>query len=122
MMKKSLLILCGLPLLALTACSNADPEEDCRSNAKAACERMYTCDAPMKFGDDQADCENDYATLCIAAVSQREATNDGEPCEAGKKYDAKAAEDCADAVKNQSCEDFNAGNTPAVCNQVCTAS
>lgn len=121
-MKKSLLTLCGLSLFALTACNGADPEEDCRTNAKASCERMYTCDASLKIGDDQADCENDMATLCIAALAQAEAANDGEPCPSGQTYDAKAAEDCSDGIENQSCEDYNAGNSPAACDKVCTAS
>ncbi len=119
---KKLLSLTALSMFALTACNGADPEEDCRTNAKASCERMYTCDAALKFGDDQADCENDLATLCIAAVAQAEATNDGEPCEAGQKYDASAAEECSDGIADQSCEDYNAGNSPAACDRVCTAS
>ena len=72
MKKVALAVAAVVSFVGLVGCGSS-PEEDCAANAKATCERMYTCDSALKFGDDQADCEKDMEALCRAAIE----TNDG---------------------------------------------
>jgi hypothetical protein len=87
--------------LTLTACGPS-PEQACRENAKADCNRMWTCNSPVKVGDDEASCAQSLGAFCSLAAG----ANCGDP---GK------AMDCAKETQALSCEAYLAGTKGASC-------
>lgn len=101
--------------VAVVGCGTS-PKEACASNAKASCEKMWTCpNASVKVGENQADCENDFEALCVAAV---ETSPNKDGCPEGQKYDSAKAQECTSQIESQTCDQYAAGQ-PAACNEVC---
>jgi hypothetical protein len=97
---------------ALAACGPAavTPEQACRDDAPVSCEKMWTCDAAVKIGDDQASCVTQTQSLCALAAGG---------CQSGKTYSSAKAAECTQAKKAQTCDQYKAGEPPA-CGQICT--
>jgi hypothetical protein len=105
-------LLCALCFVVAAACGSAavTPEQACRDDAPITCEKMWTCDAAVKIGNDQASCVTQTQSLCALAAGG---------CSDGKTYSAAKAAECTSAKKAQSCDQYKAGEPPA-CSQICT--
>jgi hypothetical protein len=72
---------------------------------------MWTCDSPLKIGDDQSSCAESFRALCVLA------TEGG--CEDGKSFNGAKADECTEAIKAQSCQAYNNSEELAACSQTC---
>ena|SRR5690242_3457219 len=115
--------------VSLFAVGCATPQSVCETGAQNTCAKLFAC-APEAlksssqfqeaYGTTTAECE----TKQIAARKCGEKKEFDQLCTDGKKYDLGKASNCSDAVKAQSCDDFNASRTdvtkvPAACGQIC---
>ncbi len=97
----------ALAPIALLACGTTI-QDACRDDAAVSCEKMWTCDAPVKFGNNQDSCVETVQGLCALAE-----------CDEGKTFNSAKADECAEARKAQTCAEYNSEGDPAVCNQFC---
>lgn len=119
-MRKLFLIATTAASLFAVGCTS--PESVCETNVNASCDKIFECgSAELKafFGTSAEDCK----TKLITAAKCSEYKDYDEFCtdeDAGKKFDLGNASDCLDAIKSQSCSDFNAGKSPSTaCAQIC---
>lgn len=122
-MRKFFLVASAAMSMFAVGCVSA--ESVCESGIQTTCAKVFECSPDSVkssdtfkgiYGTNAADCE----TKLIAAAKCSEKKELDELCSDGKKYDLGNASDCSDAVKAQSCADFNdSTKRPAVCAQVC---
>jgi hypothetical protein len=112
--------------VSLFAVGCATPQSVCETGAQNACAKIFECSPETvkgstqfkeAYGTNAAECE----TKQIAANKCSEKKEFDQLCADGKKYDLGKASECSDAIKAQSCADFNdASKRPAACGQICT--
>ncbi|HSP76911.1 MAG TPA: hypothetical protein VLQ93_00170 [Myxococcaceae bacterium] len=118
-------ILISSAALSMLAVGCASPQSVCETGVKNACAKVFECsEESVKssdafkaiYGASAAECETKMMTA--AKCSEKKEFN--EMCTDGKEYDLGKASECSDAVKAQSCADFNdATKRPAACAEVC---
>lgn len=108
-----------LPLGFLVGCYNEEAfNEDV---AAAYCDKATECegdwvDTLVGQGLEELAAQTSFDTFSDAACSTDDSEDDSESdCD----FDATTAEDCVTAVENMDCDDLIAGNTPAICDDVC---
>jgi hypothetical protein len=122
-MRKFFLIATAAASMFAVGC--VSPESVCESGVTLTCDKVFECSSDQVkssdtfkgiYGTSADDCKTKLTAL--SKCSERKDYD--EACTDGKKYDLGNASDCSDAIKAQSCADFNdATKRPSVCAQVC---
>lgn len=76
------------------------------------CAKFAECDMLDFFGGSEAECQNYQQSFYQGAEDSEETC---------PNYDSKSARDCADAWEEITCTELENGQTPAVCDGVCSA-
>lgn len=129
-MKKALgVLLLGLGLLPLSACSSddkdsssGDPVALCKQAAQTICSKIFSCyskdelsASAAEVGNNESDCVTKYTD-----VDHLNCSTEGVKCDSGEKYDADKAKECVSQYDSLSCNEFKGNSaTPAACDQVC---
>lgn len=104
----------------------ATPQSVCETSAQNTCAKLFEC-APdalksnatfqQNYGTNVAECE----PKVIAASKCSEKKEFNQLCaDTTQEYDLGKASECSNAIKAQSCADFNdTAKRPAVCAEIC---
>lgn len=112
-----------LPLLVLVACGYSE-EKYADDYTAAMCDNLTACEADVvaayvALGVDEATAQATFDTT-YTATCEAEATDDTGGGEDTCDYDAAAAKECVDGVKEMSCAFWSTGlGLPAACATVC---
>jgi hypothetical protein len=91
-------------------------QDACKQVMAALCERTSTCAGSTGLSalgyTSVSSCTTGMQSLDCATPAQA-------GCSTGQTYHADQAKKCVDSMVAQSCSDFTAGTTPAVCDLVC---
>ncbi|MFE8603520.1 hypothetical protein [Archangium violaceum] len=104
----------------------ATPQSVCETGAQNTCAKFHECapdalksnaEIQKLYGTNVAECE----TKVIAASKCSEKKEFNELCaDTTKEYNLGKASECSDAIKAQSCADFNdTAKRPAACAEIC---
>ena len=102
-----------LGAMAFAVGCGKSPEQICNDAITNGCAKTIQCNPSL--GLTQAQCES-------TAKAQTDCTKADTSCPTGYKYNSSNAQQCANDYANISCSDIAAGNVPASCANVCTAS
>lgn len=111
--------------LSMLAVGCATPQSVCETGVQNTCAKVFECSSTEVkssdafksiYGTSAADCETKLTAL--SKCDEKKEFND--LCTDGKEYDLGKASACSDAIKAQSCTDFNdTTKRPAACAEIC---
>ncbi len=125
------LFLCLVLVAAFSISCVPSASEVCEIQVELVCERFHECvpedarDETWAFGENLEECQEALENLSECANHE----DHDELCAddpRGSNWSARAADKCAEALREMSCEDFlalNAGDEskePEICKEVCT--
>ncbi|MFZ5469633.1 MAG: hypothetical protein ACOZIN_09365 [Myxococcota bacterium] len=103
----------ALAVAALGAACGTSPVQACKDQGVAECKKMWSCDAAVKLGSDEASCITTYAGLCEGFAKEGK-------CEGGKTMDLGRVVACTADIEKASCDEYKSGTFRAAnCEAAC---